>query len=135
MMGLKTPVVSIVLGEGGSGGALGLGVCDRLAMLENAVYSVISPRGCASILWKDASREKEAAQVLRMTAEDLKEFGVCDDILAEPMGGAHKQPKLMAHTIRDYLLTTVGALQETSVEELLENRYHKFRKIGEFSEE
>lgn len=135
MMGLKTPVVSIVLGEGGSGGALGLGVCDRLAMLENAVYSVISPRGCASILWKDASREKEAAQVLRMTAEDLKEFGVCDDILAEPMGGAHKQPKLMAHTIRDYLLTTVGALRETSVEELLENRYHKFRKIGEFSEE
>ena len=86
MMGLKTPVVSIVLGEGGSGGALGLGVCDRLAMLENAVYSVISPRGCASILWKDASREKEAAQVLKMTAEDLKEFGVCDDILAEPMG-------------------------------------------------
>ena len=135
MMGLKTPVVSIVLGEGGSGGALGLGVCDRLAMLENAVYSVISPRGCASILWKDASREKEAAQVLRMTAEDLKEFGVCDDILAEPMGGAHKQPKLMAHTSRDYLPTTVGAPQETSVEELLENRYHKFRKIGEFSEE
>lgn len=134
MMGLKTPVVSIVLGEGGSGGALGLGVCDRLAMLENAVYSVISPRGCASILWKDASREKEAAQVLKMTAEDLKEFGVCDDILAEPMGGAHKQPKLMAHTIRDYLLSTVGALQETSEEELLENRYHKFRKIGEFSE-
>ena len=73
--------------------------------------------------------------MLKMTAEDLKEFGVCDDILAEPMGGAHKQPKLMAHTIRDYLLSTVGALQETSVEELLENRYHKFRKIGEFSEE
>lgn len=135
MMKLKTPVVSVVLGEGGSGGALGLGVCDRLAMLENAVYSVISPRGCASILWKDAAKEKEAAQVLKITAEDLMGFGVCDDILAEPAGGAHKQPELMAQTLKNYLITTVGVLREWGVRELLEARYQKFRKIGEFSEE
>ncbi|WP_262397344.1 acetyl-CoA carboxylase carboxyltransferase subunit alpha [Zongyangia hominis] len=135
LMRLKTPVISVVLGEGGSGGALGLGVCDRLAMLENAVYSVISPRGCASILWKDASKEKEAANVLKITAEDLQEFGVCDDILAEPTGGAHKQPELMAQTLRDYLIHTVGVLRDWDEQELLDARYHKFRKIGEFSEE
>ena len=88
-MGIKTPIISIVLGEGGSGGALALGVCDRLAMLENAVYSVISPRGFASLLWKDASREKDAAGVMRITAEDLVGFGVAEDIIKEPLGGAH----------------------------------------------
>ncbi len=88
---LRTPILSIVLGEGGSGGALALGVCDSLAMLQNAVYSVISPRGCASILWKDASKEKEAAERLRITAEDLTQFGVCDAIIPEPPGGAHRK--------------------------------------------
>lgn len=134
LMRLKTPVVSVVLGEGGSGGALALGVCDRLAMLENAVYSVISPRGCASILWKDATREKEAANVLKITAEDLTRLGVCDDIIAEPVGGAHKQPKLMAETLRDYLIATLQTLQQQPLEQLMESRYQKFRKIGEFSE-
>ena len=93
---LKTPVISIVLGEGGSGGALALGVCDTLGMLENAVYSVISPRGFASLLWKDASREKEAAEQMHMKAEDLVEYGVCDAIIPEAAGGAHMNPEVTA---------------------------------------
>ena len=131
---LKTPVISIVLGEGGSGGALALGVCDSLAMLQNAVYSVISPRGCASILWKDASREKEAAERLHITAEDLVRFGVCNAIIPEPPGGAHTDPRLMAENIADYILETLRKIQQKGVANLLEARYNKFRKIGDFEE-
>ncbi len=131
---LKTPVISIVLGEGGSGGALALGVCDVLYMLENAVYSAISPRGCASILWKDASKEKEAAEKLRITAEDLTAFGVCDGIIPEPPGGAHTNPQLMAETIADTILESLRILRQKSIANLLEARYNKFRKIGEFEE-
>ncbi len=133
-MTLKTPVISIILGEGGSGGALALAVCDELAMLENAVYSCISPRGAASILWKDASKEKDAANILRITAEDLTEFGICDKIIAEPDGGAHNAPEQMADSIYEYLVDAVSRMKKVPTDTLLENRYHKFRKIGVFDE-
>lgn len=131
---LKTPVITIVLGEGGSGGALALGVCDELAMMENAVYSFISPRGCASILWKDASREKEAANILRITAKDLLDLGVAEEIIEEPAGGAHNNYGQAAENISDYLAGALGRLVDVPVDDLLANRYQKFRKIGEFSE-
>lgn len=131
---LKTPIITIVLGEGGSGGALALAVCDELAMLENAVYSVISPRGCASILWKDASREKDAANTLKITAEDMVEFGVAESIIKEPSGGAHNNFEMMSENISDYLEKTIKKLSKESIANLLENRYNKFRKIGEFIE-
>lgn len=129
---LKTPIVSVVLGEGGSGGALALGVCDALFMLQNAVYSVISPRGCASILWKDGSKEKEAAEQLHITAEDLVSFGICDGIIPEPPGGAHTDHNLMAENIADTVLESIQNFMQKSVANLLEARYNKFRKIGEF---
>ena len=131
---LKTPVISIVLGEGSSGGALALGVCDELAMLENAVYTVISPRGCASILWKDASREKEAAERLRITAGDLSELGICDAIIPEPAGGAHNNPQQTAENISGYLYQALQKFMQKEVAILLESRDNKFRKIGEFME-
>ena len=134
-MARRTPVVSVVLGEGGSGGALALGVCDQLAMLENAVYSVISPRGCASILWKDASRERQAAEMLRITAGDLQGFGICDAILPEPPGGAHTDPAAMAATVKSYLAQTIQKYMEIPIAKLLQNRYDKFRKIGAFTEQ
>ncbi|MDR3336094.1 MAG: acetyl-CoA carboxylase carboxyltransferase subunit alpha [Treponema sp.] len=131
-MTLKTPVISIVLGEGGSGGALALGVCDELAMLENALYSVISPRGFASILWKDAAREKEAAELMKISAEDLLSFGICEKIIEEPEGGGGKDIPLMAKSLRNYLTEAVTRLSQTAVTDLLERRYRKFRRIGEF---
>ena len=106
-MSLKTPVVSVVLGEGGSGGALALGVCDDLAMLENALYSVISPRGAASILWKDASREQEACEIMRITAQDLLEFGVADAIIPEPEDGAQGDLDKMSQNIKEYLVKKI----------------------------
>ena len=131
---LKTPIISIVLGEGGSGGALALGVCDELAMLENAVYSVISPRGFASILWKDASREREAADRLHITAEDLLKLQVCDAIIEEPTGGAHNNPQQTAENISHYLFAALQKIMRKEVAFLLDSRYNKFRKIGEFDE-
>lgn len=133
-MTLKTPVVTVVLGEGGSGGALALGVCDELAMLENALYSVISPRGFASILWKDPSREKEAAELMKITAEDLYDFGICEKIITEPVGGAHNDIQLAAENVSDYLYEAVTRLTKMDIDRLLDNRYNKFRKIGEFQE-
>lgn len=131
-MRLKTPIISIVTGEGGSGGALGLGVCDRLAMLENAVYSVISPRGCANILWRDSSREKEAANILRITAPDLVDLSIADDIIPEPVGGAQKDIRLVSENIVEYLFETLKRIYKMDIEKLLQTRYNKFRKIGEF---
>lgn len=131
---LKTPIISIVLGEGGSGGALALGICDQLAMLENSVYSVISPRGFASILWKDASREKEAANIMKITAEDLVGFDIADHIIKEPIGGAHNDICLTANNISDYIFYTLKKLLKKDIDILLDNRYNKFRKIGEFEE-
>lgn len=134
-MELRTPILSIVLGEGGSGGALGLGVCDELAMLQNALYSVISPRGFASILWKDASKEAQAANMMRITAEDLLSFGVAEAIIPEPEGGAHMDHEAAAANINAYILKTIEKYMEIPIAKLLENRYDKFRKIGEFTEQ
>lgn len=131
---LKTAIISVVLGEGGSGGALALGVCDELAMLSNAIYSVISPRGFASILWKDATREKEAADICKITAKDLVDLGVCDFIIEEPTGGAHNNHQQTAENISDYLFDAIQRNINTDIDELIDNRYAKFRKIGEFSE-
>lgn len=132
-MTLKTPIVSIVLGEAGSGGALALGVCDELAMMENATYSVISPRGAASILWKDSTKEKEASEILKITANDLMRFKVCDKIIPEPEGGAHNNPAQTADSIYEYLTDAVSRFKQKDIESLLENRYGKFRKIGMFT--
>ncbi len=131
---VKTPIISVVLGEGGSGGALALAVCDELAMLENALYSVISPRGFASILWKDASREMEAAELMKITAEDLVKFGVCEKIIEEPTGGAHTDMQYTAMNISDYLCEAVPRMMKYDTDVLLEKRYEKFRKIGIFNE-
>lgn len=131
---LKTPIISIVLGEGGSGGALALGVCDQLAMLENSIYSVISPRGFASILWKDASREKEAADICKITAEDLVQLSICDTIIPEPIGGAQNNHQQMAENITEYLSSALNLISNLDTDTLLDRRYEKFRKIGEFSE-
>lgn len=133
-MMLKTPVISVVLGEAGSGGALALGVCDSLAMLSNALYSVISPRGFASVLWKDAGREREAAEIMKITAEDLAQLGICDSIIEEPDGGAHVNAKQTAENIQKFLLKTLKEKSRIPIDELLNQRYTKFRKVGEFSE-
>ena len=133
-MTLKTPIISIILGEGGSGGALALGVCDELAMLENAIYSVISPRGFASLLWKDASREKEAADIMKITAEDLKTLGVCDHVIDEPAEGAHTDAEATANAIKEYIFAALQRKFQKGLDELLNERYNKFRTIGEFSE-
>jgi acetyl-CoA carboxylase carboxyl transferase subunit alpha len=133
-MTLKTPVMSLVLGEGGSGGALAIGVCDELAMLENALYSVISPKGFASILWKDGAREREAAELMKITAEDLSSFGICDHIVGEPEGGAAKDISLTVSNISSWLRGALGRLGAEDYEGLPEKRYGKFRKMGEFTE-
>jgi acetyl-CoA carboxylase carboxyl transferase subunit alpha len=134
LMLLKTPIISIVLGEGGSGGALALGVCDELAMLENAIYSVVSPRGFASILWKDGSKEKEAAEIMHITAEDLKNLEVCETIISEPEGGAHTDLFKMSKNIKEYLVKKTNEKMKKSIDVLLNERYTKFRKIGQFEE-
>lgn len=133
-MRLRTPVTAVILGEAGSGGALALGVCDKLAMLENALYSVISPRGCASILWKDASREKEACEVLKMTAEDMVRVGVAEEIIEEPNGGVHYDLEKISKNIKDFLSDTLMENLPKDIDILLKERYTKFRKIGEFTE-
>lgn len=135
LMRLKTPVISIILGEGGSGGALALAVCDELAMLENAVYSVISPRGFASILWKDGAREKEAAGLLKMTAGDLLELGVADYMIEEPNGGAQVNPEAEGAYIKEYISSSLERLKHVDTDVLLSKRYQKFRKIGVFRED
>ena len=131
---LPTPIITVVLGEGGSGGALALSICDELAMLENAVYSVISPRGAASILWKDPTREQDAAEALKITADDLKMLDVADTIISEPVGGAHNNPVQMAENLQEYLIGAVKKLSQVPIEKLLANRYNKFRKVGDVSE-
>ena len=132
MSGLKVAVISFVIGEGGSGGALGLGVSDRIYMLENSVYSVISPEGCAAILYKDASRAEEAAENLKITAQSLYKLGVIDGIVEEPAGGAHRDHKCIALNLKNIILSSFSELEKISVEELVENRYNKFRKMGSF---
>lgn len=133
-MTLRTPIISIVLGEAGSGGALALGVCDELAMLENAQYSVLSPRGFASILWKDASREQEACEIMRITAEDMVEMGVAEAIIEEPLGGTHNDIDKISENIKEYLSKKIPEKCQKDIDVLLKERYTKFRKIGEFTE-
>ncbi|MFW2488492.1 acetyl-CoA carboxylase carboxyltransferase subunit alpha [Clostridium chromiireducens] len=129
---LKTPIVSIVTGEGGSGGALALTVADRIFMMEHSIYSILSPEGFASILWKDASRAKEAAAVMKITAKNLKDFNIVDDIIKEPRGGAHKNPAKAAEVIKKSILDSLIELREKNLNTLIEERYDKFRKMGSF---
>jgi acetyl-CoA carboxylase carboxyl transferase subunit alpha len=134
MSRLETPIICVVIGEGGSGGALGVGVGDRVSMLEYAYYSVISPEGCAGILWKEANETTKplAADALRLTARHLKDLGVIDDIIPEPLGGAHRDHREMANTLKLYLLRYLREVRPVPVEELLEARYQKFRRMGVF---
>ncbi|WP_320045980.1 acetyl-CoA carboxylase carboxyltransferase subunit alpha [uncultured Ilyobacter sp.] len=134
MAGLKVPITAIVIGEGGSGGALAFGVADRVYMCENSIYSVISPEGCAAILFKDAAKAPEAAKSLRVSADSVLELGIIDGIIPEPVGGAHRNYNEMTENVKKQILGAISELQEKSVEELLENRYDKFRKMGAFSE-
>ncbi|MCS7214880.1 MAG: acetyl-CoA carboxylase carboxyltransferase subunit alpha [Thermodesulfovibrio sp.] len=134
---LKTPLIGFVIGEGGSGGALALSVCDRIFMLEHAIYSVISPEGCAAILWKKdtevgVEEYAKAAEQLKLTAQDLKKFGIIDDIIPEPLGGAHRDPQEVAKKIKATIITVCSELIKISQEELIKKRYEKFRKIGNF---
>jgi acetyl-CoA carboxylase carboxyl transferase subunit alpha len=133
MAGLKVPVICIVIGEGGSGGALALGVGNRIYMLENSTYSVISPEGAAAILWKDAAYAKQAAETMKITAPDLKELGIIDEIIPEIKGGAHKDVKKQAEAIDAILRKALKELLMLSEEELMEDRYNRFRTIGEYS--
>jgi acetyl-CoA carboxylase carboxyl transferase subunit alpha len=134
MSRLETPIVCVVIGEGGSGGALGIGIGDRVSMLEHGYYSVISPEGCAGILWKVATETTKplAAEALRMTARDLKRFGVIDDIIPEPLGGAHRDHREMATTLKSYLLRYIRELRPLSMDDLLAARYQKFRCMGQY---
>jgi acetyl-CoA carboxylase carboxyl transferase alpha subunit len=134
MSDLKVPIISIVIGEGGSGGALALGVADRVFMLENAIYSVISPEGCASILMKDASKANEAAKVLKLTAPDLLELKVIDGIIKEPLGGAHNDMKSTVQKTKIAIIETLKELMNLDKATLIENRYNKIRSIGEYLE-
>lgn len=134
MSRLPTPVICVVIGEGGSGGALGIGVGDRVSMLEFAYYSVISPEGCAGILWKVANEETKAraAEALKLTAKHLKELEVIDEIIPEPLGGSHRDPRGMANTLRTHLLRHLRELTPLPVDRLLQERYAKFRRMGRF---
>jgi acetyl-CoA carboxylase carboxyl transferase subunit alpha len=134
MAGLGTPIVCVVTGEGGSGGALAIGVANRVLMLEHAIYSVISPEGCAAILWGDAAKAPEAAELMRVTAPDLLRLGVIDGIVPEPTGGAHRNWEETAQNLRGPLRNALWELRSLTPEELVAERYEKFRKIGVFEE-
>ena len=134
MAGLKVPIVIFVIGEGGSGGALGIGVGDKTFVLENAYYSVISPEGCAAILWRDNAKAEQAAKSLKLTAKEHLQLGIIDGIVSEPLGGAHRDPKKTAQEIKKTLITTLDGLFSLSMKELLDNRYNKYRQIGVFKE-
>jgi len=130
MMSLKVPVIALVIGEGGSGGALGIGVGDRVLMLEHAYYSVISPEGCAAILWKDGERSPEAAEALKLTSKDLIELGVVDEVIREPLGGAHRAPSVAMNEVKRVLLRHLRELSQIPVDELVQRRRKKYRRIA-----
>ncbi|HRZ86401.1 MAG TPA: acetyl-CoA carboxylase carboxyltransferase subunit alpha [bacterium] len=132
MVDLRVPVICIVIGEGGSGGALGIGVGDRILILQNAYYSVISPEGCAAILWKDKKRAEDAAAALRLTSADLIELGIVDEVIPEPMGGAHRDPVETANYIKKSIINNLDALLRIPPQELISQRYEKFRRMGRF---
>jgi acetyl-CoA carboxylase carboxyl transferase subunit alpha len=134
MAGLRVPVVIAVIGEGGSGGALALGIGDKILMMQFSIYSVISPEGCASILWKDAGKGEVAADIMKITAPDLEKFGVVDVVVPEPEGGAHRDPEGAAATLKEYLISALEEIEGLGSDELIRRRYEKYRKIGEFKE-
>ncbi len=135
MAGLGTPIIATVIGEGGSGGALAIGVADKLMMLQYSTYSVISPEGCASILWKSADKASQAAEAMAITSDKLKELGLIDEIVPEPLGGAHRDPDAMATNLKQSLIESLDQLQGKSQEELLDNRYQRLMSYGVFSEQ
>ncbi|MEW6447527.1 MAG: acetyl-CoA carboxylase carboxyltransferase subunit alpha [Bacillota bacterium] len=130
MSALRVPIIVVVIGEGGSGGALALGVGDRILMQEHSVFSVISPEGCASILWKDASRAREAAEALKLTAQDLLSLGIIDEVVPEPLGGAHRDPEAAGNLLREALARQLASLKDLPPGELVDRRYAKLRGIG-----
>lgn len=134
MSRLRVPIIAVVIGEGASGGALGIGICDRLLMLENTWFSVISPEGCAAILWHDAAKAAAAADAMRVTPQDLEEVGICDRIVAEPLGGAHRDFETMAQTLREVLLEELAGLDGVDPDAFLPRRIKRYEKMGVFSE-
>ena len=134
MSALPTPIISVVIGEGGSGGALALGVADRILMFENSVYSVISPEGCAAILWKDATQRERAAEALKLTADDLLRLGLVDEVIAEPLGGAHHDPDAAGESLREALLKHLRELTKLRGERLVRKRHEKFAAMGAYTE-
>jgi acetyl-CoA carboxylase carboxyl transferase subunit alpha len=135
MASLATPVIATIIGEGGSGGALGIGVADRVCILQHAYYSVISPEGCASILWRNSIRAPDAAEALKINSENLVKFGIVDEVIPEPMGGAHHDPVFVSNQLKKVILKYIKELSAFSGEQLLEQRYKKYRIIGQFIEE
>lgn len=133
MSKLEVPIISIVIGEGASGGALGIGVCDKMLMLENTWYSVISPEGCASILWRDAAKAPDAADAMRVMPEDLKKMGICDQIIKEPLGGAHRDFEKIAEKVKNAILNEIKLIQESEIDNFLEKRIDRYDKMGIFS--
>lgn len=133
MSQLKTAVIVVIVGEGNSGGALGIGVGDVVGMLEHACYSVITPEGCASILWKDSTKKSEAAKALKLNAEDLLKQGVIDHIIQEPLGGAHRNPQIVYTNVKEYILSQWQILKNIAPNVLVQQRYQKFRKMGAFA--
>ncbi len=134
MAKLRTPIISVVIGEGGSGGALAIGVCDRLLMLQYSIYSVISPEGCASILWKSAEKAEDAAEAMRITAESLNGFGLVDEVLPEPLGAAHRDPSAIADVLRNALLKHLTDLDQLDIDQLLEQRQRRLAGFGQYKE-
>ena len=136
MAKLKVPILAMVIGEGASGGALGIGLCDRLIMLENTWYSVISPEGCASILWHDAMKASDAADAMKVTPEDLKDIGICDRIIEEPIGGAHREPEKMYKIMKSIILEEIELIEkENNSKDYLQSRIDRYEKMGFFQEE
>jgi acetyl-CoA carboxylase carboxyl transferase subunit alpha len=134
MAKLRTPIISVVIGEGGSGGALAIGVCDRLLMLQYSIYSVISPEGCASILWKDSAKAEDAAEAMRITAASLNEFGLVDEILPEPLGAAHRDPAATGEIIRNALIKHLADLDQLDEDQLVEQRQQRLTGFGQYKE-
>jgi acetyl-CoA carboxylase carboxyl transferase subunit alpha len=131
---LKIPIVTVVIGEGGSGGALALGIADRVMMLEHATYSVISPEGCAAILWNNGAKASEAAELLKLTAQDLFQMKVIDEVVEEPIGGAHRDPRRASELLKEAITRNLGEVRSMEPDELVKLRYEKFRKLGTFDQ-
>ena len=135
MSSLKTPIIAIVIGEGASGGALGIGICDKMFMLENTWYSVISPEGCASILWRDASKAPEAADAMKVTPQDLVEMEICDEIIKEPLGGAHREFKATVSTLKKSIIKEINILKKSDPSTFLDQRIVRYEKMGKVLEQ